>query len=61
MQSVFWFIGKALEGAGIIIVPLGLYFGIMADDLSGEWMIAGIGVIVFVIGVAIRTTLGGDR
>jgi|GEM_PF-7060841 len=61
MQSVFWFIGKSFEAVGVISLPLALYVGVMGDNQSLEYMIAGIGIIVFFLGVAIRTTLGGDR
>lgn len=61
MQRVFWFIGKIMEAIGLILMPIALIIGVQTDNLGGEWMIAGIAVIVFFLGVAIRTSLGGDR
>lgn len=61
MSRVFWFIGKGLEAIGLCVMPIALFIGVKGDQLTLEWLIAGIGVIVFFLGVAIRTTLGGDR
>ena len=45
---------RLLQMAGIVLCGYALYFGIVADSMSKEMMLLGIGGIVFYIGWSIQ-------
>lgn len=45
-----WYLAKALQAIGLIEVLFGIYFGFSQNNLSAEFKIAILGVVIFGIG-----------
>jgi len=47
---MIFIIGKAFQAAGIVCVPLALYYGIARDDLKTEFRVWLFGLALFGVG-----------
>ena len=47
---MLFYLGKFLELNGLIVLGLGLVWGVMRQDMRGELTLLGIGVAVFLAG-----------
>lgn len=56
--AVAFVLGKFLELNGLVILGLGLVWGMYRDDLKGELQMLGIGVLVFLAGYVLEHRTG---
>jgi len=58
VQRLIWWIAKFIQAIGLFEVLYGLYIGISEDNLSQEFRIAGIGILIFGFGWLMEKWLG---
>lgn len=47
---------RALQFAGIVVVGIGLIYGVANNDMTNEIIFAAVGLVLFVAGRAMRQT-----
>ena len=50
-----WYVAKALQTIGLAQVLIGVFIGILQDNLTVEYKIAAIGLGIFIIGRLIES------
>ncbi len=50
-----WYIAKALQMLGLAQVLIGVFVGILQDNLATEYKIAAIGLGIFLIGLLVES------
>ncbi|HVK39932.1 MAG TPA: hypothetical protein VNA88_15460 [Candidatus Kapabacteria bacterium] len=47
---------RALQFAGIVVVGIGLIYGVANNDMTSEIVFAALGLVLFVVGRAMRAS-----
>jgi len=58
LQRTIWWIAKFIQAIGLFEVLHGLYIGLSEDNLSQEFRIAGVGILIFGVGWLIEKWVG---